>query len=58
MSFIKFKKNSYCVGGKHYSATTNTRGDVTSNNVKLLCGTCVTWKRNKGLIVSDQTING
>ena len=31
MSFSKHKKNSYCVGGKHYSATTNIRGDITQN---------------------------
>ena len=61
MSFNKFKNNSYCVGGKHYSATTNIRGDITQNkktgaSVKLLRGTCSTCKRNKSLIVSDQTI--
>ena len=62
MSFSKFKNNSYCVGGKHYSATTNIRGDITQNKkktglpVKLLRGTCSTCKRNKSLIVSDQTI--
>ena len=61
MSFNKFKSNSYCVGGKHCSATNNIRGDVTQNKktgalVKLLRGTCVTCKRNKSLIVSDQTI--
>ena len=61
MSFNKFKSNSYCVGGKHYSATNNIRGDVTQNKktgapVKLLRGSCVTCKRNKSLIVSDQTI--
>ena len=60
MSFKKFKNNSYCVGGKHYSATTNIRGDHTVNKtgmaVKLLRGTCSTCKRNKSLIVSDQTI--
>ena len=33
-------------------------GDKTSINVELLRGTCVTRKRNKKLIVSDQTING
>ena len=63
MSYNKFKSNSYCVGGKHYSATTNIRGDITVNKktglpVKLLRGTCTTCKRNKSLIVSDQTING
>ena len=61
MSFIKFQNNSYCVGGKHYSATTNIKGDITQNKktgaqIKLLKGTCVTCKRNKSLIVSDHTI--
>ena len=61
MSFSKFKNNSYCVGGKHYSTTTNIRGDITQNEktgapVKLLRGTCSSCKRNKSLIVSDQTI--
>ena len=61
MSFNKFKNNSYCVGGKHYSATINIRGDITQNKktgapVKLLRGTCSSCKRNKSLIVSDQTI--
>ena len=31
MSFIKFKNNSFCVGGQHYSTTTNIRGDNTQN---------------------------
>ena len=61
MTFIKFKSISYCVGGKHYSATTNIKGDITQNKktgaqVKLLSGTCVTCKRNKSMIVFDQTI--
>ena len=61
MSFNKFKNNSYCVGGKRYSTTINIRGDITQNKktgapVKLLRGTCSTCKRNKSLIVSDQTI--
>ena len=62
MSFNKLKNNSYCVGGKHYSATINLRGDITQNKktgmpVKLLRGTCSTCKRNKSPIVSDQTIS-
>ena len=49
MSFSKFKNNSYCAGGKHYSATINIRGDITQNKktgapVKLLRGTCSTCK--------------
>ena len=31
MSFDNFKNMSYCVGGKHYSGTTNIRGDITQN---------------------------
>ena len=50
MNFIKFKNNSYCVGGKQYSATTNIHGDITVNKktgmpVKLLRGTCSTCKK-------------
>ena len=61
MSFNKFKNNSYCVRRKQYSATINIRGDITQNKktgmpVKLLRGTCSSCKRNKSLIVSDQTI--
>ena len=61
MRFSKFNIISYRVGGKHYSATTNIRGDNTQNKktgaaVKLLRGTCSTCNRNKSLIVSDQTI--
>ena len=62
MSFSKFKINSYCVGGKHYSPTTNIRGDITQNKktgapVKLSRGSCSSCKRNKSHIVSDQTIS-
>ena len=61
MSFSTFKNNSYCVGGKPYSATINIRGDIIRNKkngaaFKLLRGTCSSCKRNKSLIVSDQTI--
>ena len=60
-AFGNFKNDSFCVGGKHYPATTNIRGDNTQNKktgaaVKLLRGTCSSCKRNKSLIVSDQTI--
>ena len=60
MSFNKFKTKSYCVGGRHYSSTSNIHGDTTINKkntiVKLLRGTCTTCKRSKSIIVSDQTI--
>ena len=61
MSFNKFKNNSYRVGGKHYSSTTNNYGDFTNRKntmTKLLKGTCSTFGRNKSLIVSDKTVNG
>ena len=63
MSFNNIKSNSYCVDGKHYSATINIRGDITQNKktgapVKLLRGTYSSCKRNKSLTVSDQTIQG
>ena len=56
MSFNKFENISYCVGGKHYSATTNIRRVITQNQktglpFKLLRGTCSTCKRNKSIIV-------
>ena len=30
MSFQIFKSDSYCVGGRHRSATTKLHGDITS----------------------------
>ena len=61
MSFQKFKSNSYCVGGKHYSQTINIYGDTKYNKktqkpIKMLKGTCAKCNRNKSQIVSDQTI--
>ena len=44
MSFNKFKNNSYCVGGKHYSATTNIRGDITQNT------RCASGKKQEHLL--------
>ena len=61
MSFQKFKTNSYCVGGRHKSATKNIVGDITINKktgkeVKLLVGKCVICDRRKTMIVSDNVI--
>ena len=58
MSFQKFKSDSYCVGGRHRSATKNIVGDITINKksgkeVKLLVGKCVICDRKKTMIVSD-----
>ena len=61
MSFQKFKSDSYCVGGRHRSATKNIVGDITINKksgkeVKLLVGKCVICDRIKTMIVSDNVI--
>ena len=61
MSFQKIKTNSYCVGGRHQSATKNIVGDITINKktgkeVKLLVGKCVVCDRKKTMIVSDNVI--
>ena len=61
MSSQKFKSNSYCVGGRHYSSTTNITGDITINKktgkqVKLLIGQCSICNRKKTMIVSDNVI--
>ena len=55
----KFKTNSYCVGGRHYSGTANIRGAITSKGTKMLKGNCVEGikcRRNKSMTVSDATI--
>ena len=36
MTFIKFKSDSYCVGGRHRSATVKIFGDITSKGSKIL----------------------
>ena len=61
MSFQKFKSDSYCVGGRHRSATKNIVGDITINKktgkeVKLLVGKCVICNRKETMIVSDNVI--
>ena len=52
----KFKTNSYCVGGRHYSGTNNISGAITSKGTKIVKGSCVKCKRNKSMTVSDATI--
>ena len=61
MSFQKFEKDSYCVGGRHRSATKDIVGDITINKkigkeVKLLVGKCVVCNGKKTMIVSDNVI--
>ena len=55
MSVNKFESNSYCVGGKQYSRTTNIKGDITPNGRKMLIGKCGICNRKKSMLVSDNT---
>ena len=56
MSFQKFENDSYCVGGRHRSATTKIYGNITSKGNKVLIGYCSICNRNKSMTVSDNTI--
>ena len=56
MSFQKFKTDSYCVGGRHRSATVKIYGDITSKGSKVLIGYCSICNRKKSMTVSDSTI--
>ena len=56
MSFQKFKSDSYCVGGRHRSATIKIYGDITSKGSKVLVGYCSVGNRKKSMTVSDNTI--
>ena len=56
MNFQKSKRYSYCVGGKHRSATKNIYGDITSKGSKVLIGYCSYCHRKESLAVSDNTI--
>ena len=56
MSFQKFKSFSYCVGGRHHSATKNIYGDITSKRSKVLIGFCSKCQKKKSMTVSDNTI--
>ena len=61
MNSQKLKTNSFCVGGKHRSATKNINGEITfhkklGKEIKLLVGKCLICDRQKSMIVSDNTI--
>ena len=61
MSSQKFKTNSYCVGGRHQSSTTNITVDITINKktgkeVKMSIGRCSISNRKKSMVVSDNVI--
>ena len=57
----KFQSDSYCVGGRHKTGTTNIVGEIRNNKktgkeIKLLVGKCVICNRKKSMIVSDNVI--
>ena len=56
MTFNKFENDSYCVGGRHRSATKNIYGSITSKGSKVLTGFCSVCNRKKSMTVSDNTI--
>ena len=56
MSFQKFENDSYCVGGRHRSATTKIYGSITFKVNKVLFGYCSICNRKKSMTVSDNTI--
>ena len=56
MTFNKIKSDSYCVGGRHRSATVKIYGDVTSKSSKVLIGYCSICNRKKSMTFSDDTI--
>ena len=56
MSCQKFKSDSFCVGGRHRSATIKICGDKTSKGSKVLIGYCSVCNRKKSMTVSDNTI--
>ena len=57
----KFQSDSYCVGGRHKSGTTNIVGEIRNNKktgkeIKLLVGKCMVCNRKKSMIVSNNVI--
>ena len=56
MTFKKFENDSYCVGGRHRSATKIIYGSITSIGSKVLFGNCSICNRKKSMTVSDDTI--
>ena len=55
-NFQKFKSHSYCVGGRHYSDTTNIYGFISAKSTKMLKGSWSKCKRKKSMTESDAKI--
>ena len=56
MSFRKFERDSYCVGGRHRSGTVKIFGDLTSKGSNVLIGYCSIGNRKKSKTANDNTI--
>ena len=56
MNFQKFKGDSYCVSGRHPSATKNSYGEITSKGSTLVTGYCSVCNTKKSMTVSDSAI--
>ena len=56
MSFQRSKNDSFCVRGRHRSATTKIYGVKPSKRNKTLIGYCSICNRKKSMSVSDNTI--
>ena len=56
MSFQNFKSDSYCVGGRHRSATKNIFVDITSKVSKVLIVYCSICNRKTSMTVSGNTM--
>ena len=52
----KFKINSYCVGGRHYSGTNNISGAIILKGTKMLRGSCTKCRKNKSMTVYNAII--
>ena len=55
-TFNRFKTNSYCVGGRHYSGTNSIKGFNSSKGTKMLKANCTICRRNNSMTVSDAAI--
>ena len=55
-NFYQFESDSYCVGGRHRSATLKIYRDITSKGSKVLIGYCSKCNRKKSMTVSDNTM--
>ena len=56
MSSQKLRGDSYCVCGRHRSATTRIYGDITSKLSKVVIGCCSVCNRKKSMTVSSNTL--